>query len=56
MTKIQNWPLWLQQLVEIPHIPIMVWLLVRTSKTRKGWYFAYGFMVYMVIFGFVFMR
>jgi hypothetical protein len=56
MKKIEDWPLWLQLLVVIPHIPVLVWLLIRDPKTRKRPYFAFGFMVYMVIFYFLFMK
>lgn len=56
MTKFQSWPLWVQQLVVIPHIPIIVWLLIRTPKTKKASYFAFGFIVYMVVFYFIFIH
>ena len=54
MKKIEDWPLWLQLLVVIPHIPVLVWLLIQDPKTRKRRYFAFAFMVYMVIFYFLF--
>ena len=56
MTKFESWPQWLQQLVIIPHMPILVWLMVTQPKTKRGWYFAYGFIAYMVVFYLLFWR
>jgi hypothetical protein len=56
MTKIESWPLWLQQLVVIPHAAVLFWLLLRNPKTRRGWYFVYGFMAYMAVVYYFFLR
>ena len=56
MTKIESWPLWLQQLVVIPHAVVLLWLLFRNPKTRNAWYFAYGFIEYMAVVYYFFLR
>jgi hypothetical protein len=56
MTKIDSWPLWIQQIVVIPQAAVMLWLFVRSPKTTKGWYFAFGFFAWMIFFYFFFLR
>ncbi len=57
MTKFDNWPLWLQLLVGVPHAllaGILVW--VWTPLPGRGFYLAVGLFVYLCLFYLVFVR
>ena len=40
VTKIEDWPTWLQWAVAIPNAVILLTLWGWTPKTKKGWYIA----------------
>jgi CHASE2 domain-containing sensor protein len=57
MTKFEDWPLWLQLLVGVPHAilgGVLAW--VWTPTRRKGWYWAVGLFLYLSLFYAVFVR
>jgi hypothetical protein len=56
MTKIDDWPMWLQWAVAVPNAVILVTLLVWTPKTKKGWYVAGAFLGIEAIFFISFFR
>lgn len=55
MTKIEDWPTWVQYAVGIPNAVILLTLLAWTPKNKKGWYIAGGLLLIEVIF-FVFFQ
>ena len=57
MTKFEDWPLWLQVLVGVPHAllaMILVWVWTPTRK--QGLYWAVGLFAYLCLFYLVFVR
>jgi hypothetical protein len=50
MTKIDDWPTWLQYAVGIPNAVILLTLLAWTPKTKKARYVAGGILGIEVIF------
>lgn len=57
ITKFEDWPLWVQVLVGIPHAilgGVLVW--VWTPKSNKGWYWAVGLFAYLCLFYLVLVR
>ena len=57
MTKLEDWPLWLQMLVGLPHAILaitLVWFWTPTGK--QGWYWAVGLFAYLWLFYVAFVR
>jgi len=57
MTKMAQWPLWLQLLVGLPHAALLVvtvWLW--WPKSRKAWLRFVAVLAYLWLFYFVFVR
>jgi hypothetical protein len=50
MTKIEDWPTWLQWAVAVPNAVILLALLRWTPKTKKGWYIAGSLLAIEAIF------
>ena len=57
MTKFEDWPLWLQVLVGVPHgllAGILAWDWTPTGK--RGWYWAVALFAYLCFLYLVFVR
>jgi hypothetical protein len=57
ITKFEEWPLWVQVLVGVPHAflgGVLVWAW--TPKSKRGWYLAVGLFLYLCLFYVVFVR
>ncbi|HUC29685.1 MAG TPA: hypothetical protein VMR80_08885 [Candidatus Acidoferrum sp.] len=50
MTKIEDWPTWLQWAVAVPNAIILLTLLAWTPKTKKSWYIAGALLAIEAIF------
>jgi ABC-type branched-subunit amino acid transport system permease subunit len=50
VTKIEDWPTWLQWAVAVPNAVILLTLLGWTPKTKKGRYIALSLLVIEAIF------
>jgi hypothetical protein len=57
MTKLRDWPFWLQMLVVTPHAVLifsLVWLW--WPKTNRQWYWYFGLLAYFGLFYVIFVR
>jgi len=57
MTKFAHWPLWVQIVVAVPHALLAGLVLWGWwPKTRRGYWWFTGAVIYLFVFYFVFVR